>query len=120
MDRHKVGSDRTELEKEKYHITVEIIEYMPNKVMRKAIMKKPTGSITAVAVDAGEKISERITAFDIYVQIIEGTAEISIDRKKYHLKSGGYIVIPAHSLCGFSANEKFKMIKTVIKSGYED
>ena len=30
------------------------------------------------------------------------------------------MVIPAHSTHHFNANEQFKMISTVIKSGYED
>jgi hypothetical protein len=35
----------TELEKAKVHIIVEIIEYLPNAVVRKTIIKKITGNI---------------------------------------------------------------------------
>jgi len=33
---------------------------------------------------------------------------------------GEGIIIPAHSYHHFNANEQFKMLSTVIKSGYED
>jgi quercetin dioxygenase-like cupin family protein len=36
------------------------------------------------------------------------------------LKLGEGIIIPAHAKHGFNANEQFKMISTVIKSGYEE
>jgi hypothetical protein len=39
--------DVIELEKSKAHIIVEIIEYMPNAVVSKTIIKKMTGNITA-------------------------------------------------------------------------
>ena len=40
--------------------------------------------------------------------------------KNYLLRTGDGIVIPAHASHCFNANEQFKMISTVIKSGYED
>lgn len=49
-----------------------------------------------------------------------GAAEVSIKGKKYQLKLGEGIVIPAHAAHMFNANEQFKMITTIIKSGYEE
>ncbi|MES2520059.1 MAG: cupin domain-containing protein [Bacteroidota bacterium] len=109
-----------ELEKSKVHIIVEIIEYLPNAVVSKTIIKKITGNITASSFDAGEELAEKTSPFDNYIQIIDGTADIIIDRKKYTLKLGEGIIIPAHAPHIFNANEQFKMISTVIKSGYED
>ena len=109
-----------ELEKSKIHIIVEIIEYIPNAVVSKTIIKKTTGNVTVSSFDAGEELAEKISPFDNYVQIIDGTAEVVINEKKYTLKLGEGIIIPAHSKHCFNANEQFKMISTVIKSGYED
>jgi quercetin dioxygenase-like cupin family protein len=115
-----MGMDTTELEKAKAHIIVEIIEYIPNAVVSKTIIRKITGNITASSFDAGEELAEKISPFDNYIQIIDGTAEITIDKKKHKLKLGEGIIIPAHASHIFNANEQFKMISTVIKSGYED
>ena len=112
--------ESSELEKGKTHIIVEIIEYMANAVVSKTIIKKTTGNVTISSFDAGEELDEKISPFDTYIQIIDGTAEITINDKVFKLKLGEGIVIPAHANHHFNANEQFKMISTVIKSGYED
>ncbi len=109
-----------EIEKSKALIIVEIIEYVPNAVVSKTIIKKITGNVTASSVDEGEELSEKTLPFDTFIQIIDGAAEVSINDKIYKLRLGEGIVIPAHSRQCFYANEQFKMISTVIKSGYED
>lgn len=109
-----------EIEKSKVHIIVEIIEYMPNAVVSKTIIKKTTGNVTASSFDAGEELAEKTSPFDHYIQIIDGTAELTIDDKDFILKLGESIVIPAHTRNHFNASVPFKMISTVIKSGYED
>jgi quercetin dioxygenase-like cupin family protein len=111
--------DLTEVEKAKALIIVEIIEYVPNSVVIKTIIKKTTGNICAVSFDTGEGLTEKISPFDTFVQIIDGNAEIVIDGNSNLLKTGQSIIIPAHSSHVMKANERFKMISTVIKSGYE-
>jgi quercetin dioxygenase-like cupin family protein len=108
-----------EIEKAKAHIIVEIIEYVPNSVVIKSIIKKTTGNITATSIDTGEALTERIIPFDTFVQIIDGKAEIVIDGKRNLLDTGQSIIIPAHASNIVRANERFKMISTIIKSGYE-
>ena len=109
-----------EIEKGKSHIIVEIIQYIPNAVLSKTIIKKTTGNITASSFDAGEELAEKTSPFDNYIQIIDGTAEITIGDKKHKLTLGQGIIIPAHAKHCFNANVQFKMISTIIKSGYED
>jgi quercetin dioxygenase-like cupin family protein len=109
-----------ELEKSKVHIIVEIIEYVPNAIVSKTIIKKTTGNITVSSFATGEELAEKTSPFDNYIQIIDGSAEVIIDEKKYDLKLGEGIVIPAHAPHCFNANVQFKMICTIIKSEYED
>ncbi len=108
-----------ELEKSKIHILIEIIEYVPNSVVSKTIIRKTTGNISVVAIDTGEALAEKISPFDTFVQIIEGTAEVIIDYQPNILQTGQGIIIPAHTSNIVKANGRFKMISTVIKSGYE-
>ena len=110
---------KKEIEKSKIHIMVEIIEYVPNAVVSKTIIKKTTGNVTATSFATGEELAEKTSPFDTYIQVIDGAAEIIIDEKTYLLRKGNGIVIPAHAPHCFNANEQFKMISTVIKSGYE-
>ena len=111
--------DRIEVEKAKAIIIVEIIEYVPNAVVIKTFIKKSTGNISAVSFDMGEVLTEKIIPFDTFVQIIDGKAEIIIDGKSNLLNTGQSIIIPAHTPNIVKANERFKMISTIIKSGYE-
>ena len=111
--------NKNEIEKSRSHIIVEIIEYMPNAVVIKTIIKKSTGNISVLSFDAGEGLTEKASPFDTFAQIIDGSAEIVIDKVATVLKSGEGIVIPAHSPNFIKPNGRFKMIATIIKSGYE-
>ena len=114
-----VKSENSEIEKAKSHIIVEIIEYIPNSVVSKTIIKKLTGNVSVMSFDTGEGLSEKISPFDTFVQIIEGKANIVINKVSSLLLTGQGIIIPAHSSNQIMPNGRFKMISTVIKSGYE-
>ena len=81
------GIASPELEKSKPHIIVKIIEYLPNAVVSKTIIKKTTGNITVSSFDDGEELAETTSPFDNYVQIIDGEAEVIISEKKYKLNA---------------------------------
>jgi quercetin dioxygenase-like cupin family protein len=109
-----------ELEKGQKHIIVEIIEYVPNAVLSRTIIKKASGNITVSSFDAGEELAEKSSPFDNYIQIIDGTAELRISGTRHELQLGEGLIIPAHAVHSFHADQQFKMISTIIKSGYED
>lgn len=116
--KHK-GMDTNEIEKSKMHITVEIIEYIPNSVVIKTILKKSTGNISVMSFDNGEGLTEKTTPFDTFVQVIDGAAKLVISGEPHLLQTGQSIVIPAHASHVVIPNGRFKMIMTIIKSGYE-
>jgi len=108
-----------ELQKATSHIIVEIIEYVPNSVVSKTIIKKSSGNISVMSFDSGEGLTEKTSPFDAFAQIIDGEADIVIDDVSHVLKSGEGIIIPAHRSNYINPNGRFKMILTIIKSGYE-
>ena len=108
-----------EIEKGTAFIVVELIEYTPNTVVSRTIMKSTTGTVTVVSYDNSEAVIGKIIPFDNFVQIIDGRAEIVIDGISNFLDTGNSIIIPAHSSNIVRPNQHFKMISTVIKSGYE-
>ncbi len=115
-----VHNNMKELEKEDAHFVIEIVEYLPNAVVSRTIIKKVTGNIIVSALDAGEELSMKQSPYDTYIQIIDGSAELRINGKLFSLKLGAGIIIPAHAKHEFSAEKQFKMISTIIKSGYEE
>jgi mannose-6-phosphate isomerase-like protein (cupin superfamily) len=109
------------MKRTKAHILVEIIEYVPHTGVTKTIIRKTLGNPSISSLfDAGEEFVEKISPFDNYIQIVDGTVEVGINDKKYKLRLGEGIVIPAHTLHRFNASEQFKMISTVIKGLPED
>jgi quercetin dioxygenase-like cupin family protein len=111
---------KTEIDSGVAHIVVEIIEYIPNSIVSKTILNKSTGHVSVMSFDSGEGLLEKISPFDTFAQVIDGRAEIIIEGKKSLLNTGQGIIIPAHRSNVINANERFKIILTVIKSGYED
>ena len=122
MDTKKIESlskKDGEIKRGKSHIIVELIEYEHNAVVSKSILKKATGSISAMSFDSGEGLNEKTSPFDTYVQIIDGSALIKINGKETTLEIGEGILIPAHIPSNIVPNGRFKIIITVIKNGYE-
>lgn len=113
-------TDTLELEKSKAHIIVEIIEYIPNSVVIKTILRKSTGNISVMSFDSGEGLTEKISPYDTFAQIIEGKADIVINGSSNLLEAGQGIIIPAHLPNLIRPNGRFKMILTIIKSGYDE
>lgn len=107
------------IEKGAAHIIVELIEYEHNAVVTKSILTKATGSINALSFASGEGLNEKISPYDTYVQLIDGSAVIDVDGKVTTLHTGDGIIIPAHRPSHIEPNGRFKLILTVIKSGYE-
>lgn len=109
-----------EIEKGKAHIVVELIEYEHDEVVSKSIMEKATGSIDAMSFDSGEGLNEKISPFDTYLQIIDGSAIIVVNGISNKLEIGQGILIPAHASSHIEPNGRFKLLLTIIKSGYEE
>lgn len=118
--KHPINRTVFEFEKSKIFVIVQIIEYIPNSVVIKTILKKTTGNVTVSSFDTGEALTEKISPFDAFIQVIDGKAEVVIDGNSNVLDTGQSIIIPAHSRNIIRANERFKIISTIIKSGYEE
>jgi len=111
--------EKGDVAKSRSHIIVEIIEYVPNSVVIKTIIKKSTGNISVMSFDSGEGLTEKSSPFDTYAQIIDGKAEIVINKVSNFLESGQGIIIPANAMNHINPNGRFKMILTIIKNAPE-
>ncbi len=74
--------DTPELEKSKAHVIVNIIDYVPKSVLSKTIIRKITGNVTVSSFDTGEELTEKSSPFDTFIQIIDGEAEVEINKTK--------------------------------------
>lgn len=95
----------------------ESIQYADGAVVSKQVLKKKTGNITLFAFDSGEGLSEHTAPFDATVMIIDGKARITIDGEVSILATGEGVVMPANVPHALHAEERFKMILTMIREG---
>lgn len=112
--------ESTELEHSKAHQLVDAVDYVPGSVVIKSIFRKKTGTVSISSFDTGEMLATKISPFDNLIQVIDGVAEVTIDERSTQLETGQAMIIPAHCINKVKANVRFKMISTIIKSGYED
>jgi quercetin dioxygenase-like cupin family protein len=112
--------EKAEFEESKPFIIVEIIEYVPNSIVIKTIIKKTSGNVTVASFDSGESLARTVSPCDTFIQIIEGEAEIIVNGVPHKLSTGQSLTIPADSTSTIHAAKRFKMISTIIKSAYDD
>jgi quercetin dioxygenase-like cupin family protein len=94
---------------------VELIEYAKDSIVSKTILDKSSGTITLFAFDAGQKLSEHTSPYDAVVQVLDGKAQITIAGTVKQVSAGEIIIMPAGIPHSVLAEEKFKMLLTMIR-----
>jgi quercetin dioxygenase-like cupin family protein len=105
-----------EIQKSKVHKIIKLVNYQDGSIVSRMLINQKSGTVTLFAFDEKQKLSEHTAPFDALVQIIDGEAEISISGKKFILKNGDSIIMPANIPHAVEAIKNFKMILTMIKS----
>jgi len=95
---------------------VSLVEYAPDSVVSKTILDKPVGTITLFAFDKGQRLSEHQTPYDAVVQIVDGAALLSIGGEDVKVSAGEIIIMPGNVPHAVAAEEKFKMLLTMIRA----
>lgn len=93
-----------------------LVDYQDGAVVSRTLTKKDTGTMTVFAFDQGEGLSEHTAPFDATVQVLDGSVDITISGKPYHVAAGEMIIMPADEPHGLKAPERFKMLLTMIRS----
>lgn len=94
---------------------IDMVNYQEGSIVSRMIIKKDVGNVTLFAFAEGQDLSEHTVPFDALVYIFDGEAEITIDSKPRHLKSGEMIIMPAKKSHSVKAVKRFKMVLTMIK-----
>ncbi|MBI5743750.1 MAG: cupin domain-containing protein [Elusimicrobia bacterium] len=94
----------------------DLVGYDKGAVVSRTIIQKPVGTVTIFSFDKGQGLSEHTAPFDAMVEILDGEAEILIDRKPVKVKAGQFIIMPANRPHALKAVKKFKMALIMIKA----
>ncbi|MBN2136475.1 MAG: cupin domain-containing protein [Sedimentisphaerales bacterium] len=93
-----------------------LIDYSADSIVSKTILDKPAGTITLFAFDKGQKLSEHTTPYDAVVQVLDGTATVTINGLANEVAAGRVIIMPGNAPHSVAANERFKMLLTMIRT----
>lgn len=92
------------------------IQYQDGAIVSKAIINKPTGSITLFAFDQDQALSEHTAPFDAFIQIVAGEAEVVLSGHAHRLTTGQALVMSANAPHAVKAITPCTMLLTMIKS----
>ena len=92
-----------------------LVAYSDDSVVSKRIVDKGIGTITLFAFDAGQRLSTHSAPYDAVVQVVEGTADITIGQTDLQVQTGQVVIMPANVPHSVTAGQRFKMLLTMIK-----
>ncbi len=91
------------------------VVYAPDSIVSSEIVHASKGSVTLFAFDKGQALSEHTAPFDALLQVLEGKAAVTVAGEEYGVCAGEMIVMPANVPHAVRADERFKMMLTMIR-----
>ena len=102
------------IDKAEVLVLKELVSYQKQQIVSKTLAQNEHVSITLFSFDKGEEISTHESGGDAFVTCLDGVGEITIDGKKYELREGESIVMPAKHPHAVLGKEQFKMLLVVV------
>lgn len=94
----------------------ELVNFQGGAVVSRTLLKRPAGTVTLFAFDEAQGLSEHTAPFDALLQVLEGSAEITVSGKPLQATTGDVILLPANQPHAVRANTRFKILLTMIRS----
>jgi quercetin dioxygenase-like cupin family protein len=95
---------------------VEAVQYAPGSVVSRTLLKTDTGTLTLFAFDEGQGLSEHTAPFNALVQVLDGTATLSIGGKTVASRTGELVLMPADVPHAVQPGGRFKMLLTMFRT----
>lgn len=93
----------------------DLIDYQSGAIVSRALVDDETVTFTVFAFDETERLSEHTAPHDAILQVLDGTAAITVDGERYEVTAGETIVLPANEPHAVDAVSEFKMVLTMIR-----
>jgi quercetin dioxygenase-like cupin family protein len=116
MSRAKKGTSILQSCVGKNQELVSLIDYSNGSIVSKTIVDMLAGTITLFAFDKGQELSEHTTPYNAVVQVLDGSARLTIGGKDVTVPAGHIIIMPANVPHAASAEERFKMLLTMVRA----
>ena len=90
------------------------VEYLPGQIVSKTLAQNNHYSLTLFAFEKDEEIFSHKSEGDALLMVLDGKSRVTIEGEKYSLCAGESIVMPANVPHAVYAEERFKMLLTVL------
>ena len=94
----------------------DLVAYQPGAVVSRTLVKKPAGTVTLFAFDAGQGLSEHTAPFAALVHVLDGRASITVGGTPHEVPAGQVLLLPANVPHAVAAKERFKMLLIMIRT----
>lgn len=90
------------------------IDYKIDDIVSKPILQTNSVAIALMAIDKRQKVGTTDTAKDTLIYVLEGTAEVTVQEKRYIVTAGETMIMPSDKPHNIYALEPFKMMFIVL------
>lgn len=95
------------------------LEYQSEGIVSRILLKQASGSVTAFAFDAGQELSEHTCPYDALLHVTEGEAVVTVGGIVHRVRTGQMIQLPLQIPHAVAAEQRFKMLLTMLRGGKE-
>ncbi|MDZ7700665.1 MAG: cupin domain-containing protein [Halobacteriales archaeon] len=93
----------------------ELLAYQEGAVVSRTLVDEAAGTVTAFAFDEPERLTEHTAPHRAILQVLDGTAAVTIADERHEVSAGEAIVLPADVPHAVDAVTRFKMLLTMIR-----
>jgi quercetin dioxygenase-like cupin family protein len=94
---------------------LELVKVQPGAVVSRTLIKKPSGTVTLFAFDAGEELSEHTAPYSALLFSLQGEAEVRIAGTAHDLRAGQLLELPSNQPHSLRARSAFQMMLIMIR-----
>jgi quercetin dioxygenase-like cupin family protein len=93
----------------------DLLEYVAGSVVSRTLARTSGGTVTLFAFDEGQELSEHTSPFDAFVQVLDGSVDLTIGGEQVRASAGEIVLMPAQVPHGLRAAGRFKMLLTLVR-----
>ncbi|MFB6151699.1 MAG: cupin domain-containing protein [Haloarculaceae archaeon] len=93
----------------------DLVGYQDGAVVSRTLVDEEAATVTVFAFDEGERLSEHTAPHEALLQVVDGSAAVTINDEEYELDAGETIVMPANEPHAVDAVTRFKMLLTMVR-----
>lgn len=94
---------------------VDQMAYQNGAIVSRTLVDREGTTITLFAVAEGQRISEHTAPHEALLQVLDGTATVTISGEEYVVNEGESLVFPPNEPHALAGEEPFKMLLTMVR-----